>query len=394
MTFQSQSSRALSKALTIASKCIAPRNTLAILDNVLLTQGDNGKFYFTTATADSQLTIPAPLVLLDGKFTAPVALPVGGIVSYLSSLPECTINITINSNKTFTLDYCCGTENKEKTGKVVLPYFDGVDFPCMDNADSENITHISLPVSLFNRAIEQASIITDHNDLYPVLNSLCIDVAEDISQVFLVATEGRTLVKFTHSNDPKNGGSDFWRNGRPSKIIISNQYFRTLTAFSAFEEVSIESNGNHIRISSGDTVFVCKSLEGVYPNYNRVIPSDKKYLIYLDKKELVAAVKRASIFSNTNKCVKLIKDGNIVNVSTENIDAATSVDDQVFLAPSTQCEDGFTIGFNSDRFLSCLNAIENDAVCLRLISPTQPIVVTADEPSPIVLTLCAPMLLR
>ena len=88
MKLQAISSKELSAALGVSAKCMQKRNAMIILDYVLLSMRD-GRFMFTTSTTESQLTIPAPLTLTSGTFTAPVALPIGSILSFLGALPDC-----------------------------------------------------------------------------------------------------------------------------------------------------------------------------------------------------------------------------------------------------------------------------------------------------------------
>lgn len=392
MQLQSKSSRALSAVCQTAAKCTNSKNALAILDCILLTRREDGQFLFTTSTSDSQLTIPAPLSLIDGKYTEPLALPVSGIISYLATLPDCTVNITFNDNKTLTLDYCTGSDDKVKTGKVSLPYFDGKEFPIISGFTEEKSTHITLPSSLFMKAVKQAKIFSAQDELRPVLNSLCVDISDDLSQCMLVSTNGHTLIKFTHSNDPKNGGSNFYRSGHPCKINIHNSYFRSITAFAGCEDIDIEFDGNFIRISSGDSVFVCKAIEGGFPNYNSVIPKNNPSFICFDKKEMLSVIKRVSIFgSESSKLIKLQKDGLFVTLKAENVDFSTYAEDQVVLLDS-QCREDFVIGFNSLYFANIIGAINSDIVRMQMNEVTSPCIFTSDTPSPTVLTLCMPTL--
>lgn len=130
MKLQAQSSKALHTALCKAAKCIASKNSLTILDNVLLTCKGENNFYFISASSSSQLTIPAPLTLFEGTFEAPVALPIKTFISFLATLPDCTISMSFDkNNSSISLTYCTDSNGNTKEGKASIPFFDGTEFP-------------------------------------------------------------------------------------------------------------------------------------------------------------------------------------------------------------------------------------------------------------------------
>lgn len=356
---------------------------MSILDCVLLSQKGDA-LVFTTSTAEAQLTIPAPLVVVGGKFDKAVALPVGGITSFLSTLPDSVVTITLDENHTITMSYCIGSDDKVKEGLVSLSFQDGDIFPFLPSLKGDNITHIALPTDTLLNAIEQGHVFSAHDDIRHTLNTLCLDVSEDHSECYIVATDGRSLYKETYT-------ADFFRAGQPRKIMVPNQIFRVLSAFSGCNDINVESDGQTLRFTGGNIEFLCKEVEGNYPNYNAVIPRNNPYYITVDKREMVDAVKRVSIFGNGESgLIKLEKNGMFINVSSANIDYATSSQEQVFIS-DVQCEDGFTIGLNATIFINALKAIDADIIRIDLIDPTRPCVCTAADGIARVLTLCMPM---
>lgn len=370
------------------------KNSMAILDHVLLTQHADGRFFFTAATADSQLTIPAPFTVVEGKYTTPIAIIPQGIVSYLSSLPDCCIQMTINDLRTVDMHYVLGSDNSTKSGKVSFPCIDGSDFPLFLRNEDEHSTHIVLPAEVFAYATGTMASFTASDELRPVMNTILFDVAQDMSSCTLVASNGHKLAKYLHTNDPKTGGTDFFRGGNPDRIMVNKSYFKTLSVFADMQqEIDILAATHYIRFSAGDVEVLCKTLEGKYPNYNSVIPQSLPHFVCIDKKEIINVVKRVRIFgSGESQCIKVEKDGMFLNVSAQDIDLSTSATDQVLIADS-QCPDHFAIGFKADNLLECLNAISGDTVRMALISPDRPCVMTPNTASPNILTLLMPMLL-
>lgn len=394
MKLQAQSSKALHAALNKSAKCIGSKNTIAILDNVLLTRKGE-QFFLTSSTTEAQLTIPAPLTICNGTYDRDIVLPIKMLSALLGTLPDCVVTFDIPDNsQSFTVEYCTSSEDNVKPGKAQMCLFPGGDFPQMEQPKAEQSSVISLPMSLFNSVVDTADKFAIMDELRPQLSCLCIDVAEDRSEVVFVGTNGQKLVKMTHSNDPARGGSDFFRGGQPGNILIHRNYFRTISAFDGSEDITIENDGHTIRFTSGETELICKQVEGRYPNYNAVIPKNNPFYVVFDKKEMLDILRRVSLFSsNASNLVEVKKNGIFLTVSASDADFSVSGEDQVCIADA-QCDDNFRIGLKSTAFQTCINSIPSDTIRMQLLDPTRAVVIAANEPAPKVMTLCMPMILN
>ena len=393
MKLQAQSSKALHAALNKSAKCIGSKNTIAILDNVLLTRKGE-QFFLTSSTTEAQLTIPAPLTICNGTYDRDIVLPIKMLSALLGTLPDCVVTFDIpDDSQSFTVEYCTSSEDNVKPGKAQMCLFPGGDFPQMEQPKAEQSSVISLPMSLFHSVVDTADKFAIMDELRPQLSCLCIDVAEDRSEVVFVGTNGQTLVKMTHSNDPAKGGSDFFRGGKPGNMLIHRNYFRTISAFDGSEDITIENDGHTIRFTSGETELICKQVEGRYPNYNAVIPKNNPFYVVFDKKEMLDILRRVSLFSsNASNLVEIKKNGIFLTVSANDADFSVSGEDQVCIADA-QCDDNFRIGLKSTSFQTCINSIPSDTIRMQLLDASHAVVITADDPAPKVMTLCMPMVL-
>ena len=394
MKLQAQSSKALHAALNKSAKCIGSKNTIAILDNVLLTRKGE-QFFLTSSTTEAQLTIPAPLTICNGTYDRDIVLPIKMLSALLGTLPDCVVTFDIpDDSQSFTVEYCTSSEDNVKPGKAQMCLFPGGDFPQMEQPNAEQSSVISLPMSMFHSVVDTADKFAVNDELRPQLSCLCIDVAEDRSEVVFVGTNGQKLVKMTHSNDPAKGGSDFFRGGQPGNILIHRNYFRTLSAFDDSEDITIENDGHTIRFVSGDMELICKQVEGRYPNYNAVIPKNNPFYVVFDKKEMLDILRRVSLFSsNASNLVEIQKNGMFLTVSANDADFSVSGEDQVCIADA-QCDDNFRIGLKSTAFQTCINSIPSDTIRMQLLDASHAVVITADDPAPKVMTLCMPMILN
>lgn len=397
MKIQAQSSLLLRQALQKAAKCIDSKTTIAILTNVLLTQRkEDGKFFFVSATTDSELTIPAPLSIVEGSFKEDAVLPITSLLSLLSTLPaDCVVTMDLSQDKerSMNIEYCTQNGDNVKKGNVSLIYFSAESFPRVAQPDDASI-HISLPMATFSNVLSHAGKFVSDSELRPVMKCLCIDVAEDRSEVTFVASNGHTLIKLIHTNNPETGGSDFFREGTPGKILVYSVFFKTLSVFDDCEDIDIEANENMVRFISGDITFVCKKAAGQYPNYNSVIPKNNPYTVVVDKRELASVVKRVALFaSESSNLIVLKKDGMFLDIAAQDIDFSMSATDQVLINDST-CPEGHRIGFKASSLLDTLAPIPSDTVCLHLGDPSRAATITANESSPLALTLLMPMIMN
>ena len=397
MKIQAQSSLLLRQALQKAAKCIDSKTAIAILSNVLLTQRkDDGKFFFVSATTDSELSIPAPLTIVEGSFKEDVVLPITSLLSLLSTLPaDCVVTMDLSQDKDHCLniEYCTQNGENVKKGNVSLVYFSAEAFPRAAQPDNASI-HISLPMATFSNVLSHAGKFVSDSDLRPVMRCLCIDVAEDRSEVIFVASNGHVLIKLIHTNNPDTGGSNFFRSGTPGKILVYSSFFKTFSAFDGEEVIDIEANESMVRFTAGDITFVCKKADGQYPNYNSVIPRNNPYVVTVDKRELANVVKRVALFSSeSSNLIVLKKDGMFLDISAQDLDFNMSANDQVLITEGT-CPEGHSIGFKASSLLDVLTPIPSDTVTLHLSDPSRAVVVTANESSPRALTLLMPMILN
>lgn len=397
MKIQAQSSLLLRQALQKAAKCIDSKTAIAILSNVLLTQRkDDGKFFFVSATTDSELIIPAPLTIVEGSFKEDVVLPITSLLSLLSTLPaDCVVTMDLSQDKdrSMNIEYCTQNGENVKKGNVSLVYFSADAFPRAAQPDNASL-HISLPMATFSNVLSHAGKFVSDSDLRPVMRCLCIDVAEDRSEVIFVASNGHVLIKLIHTNNPDTGGSNFFRSGTPGKILVYSCFFKTLSVFDGCEDIDIEANESMVRFTAGDITFVCKKAEGQYPNYNSVIPRNNPYKITVDKRELANVVKRVALFSSeSSNLIVLKKDGMFLDISAQDLDFNMSANDQVLITEGT-CPEGHSIGFKASSLLDVLAPIPSDTVTLHLSDPSHAGVVTANESSPRALTLLMPMILN
>ena len=395
MKLQARSALMLKEALHRAGKCINNKCSMAIMENVLLKKEGND-FFFVSGNQDAILKQPAPFEIVEGDYNKEVVLPLKQLQALIATLPsDCVLTFDVGEGESHPLaiEYCITVDGKVKKGQVSLSYQMGEDYPPFATL-SANPTHISLPGIVFKNAVENAVKFVAHDELRPVMNCLCIDIAEDLSQVVIVASDGHKLIKTIHTNNPDTGGSNFYRSGSPMRILINSTFFSALQVFFDCEDVEIEADEKFIRVSSGDMKMLMRGVDGKYPNYNSVIPRDNPYVLVVNKKEILEVLRRVALFcSESSKLISLHPDGMFLDMKGEDIDFSQSAEDQVLLLDNN-APDNFRIGFSYVSLMGAIAAIPGDTVKLNLSDPSHAGVVTENSANSLNLTLVMPMLLN
>ena len=114
---------------------------------------------------------------------------------------------------------------------------------------------------------------------------------------------------------------------------------------------------------------VCRLVEGNYPSYNSVIPTNNPNKFTIDRIEFLNTLKRVSVFSNqASNLVKLQLNGNQLTVSAQDIDFSISAYERL----NCQYEgEDMEIGFKSTFLMEILSNLSTRDIVMELSDPTR-----------------------
>ena len=123
-------------------------------------------------------------------------------------------------------------------------------------------------------------------------------------------------------------------------------------------KISLVDNQASFAFSS--VTLTTKLIDGTFPDYNRVIPSEpNKHLA--DTKVLKPALQRVSILANEKfKGVRIDIDNNRITISSENPEQEQAVEDLDIDNTDTK----LSIGFNVSYLIDAVNACSGELVAL------------------------------
>ena len=142
------------------------------------------------------------------------------------------------------------------------------------------------------------------------------------------------------------------------------------------EAITIEISNTEIRITWGNITLSSKLVEGKFPDYNRVIPTNNNNTFTVKREALLSALKRTAILANAKlRGVKWNLTANSLTVQSTNSDQEEAKDVLDIQYDGLDIE----IGFNLLYLQDVLNNLRSEDVQFALHSNTGAMLVTMPD---------------
>ena len=360
----------LFKSLSHVQSIVEKKNTLPILSNILIEARDNSLILSAT---DMDISINDKIncnILEPGSTT----ISAHTFYDIIRKLPDSSeIELILNDGKIMSL-----RSGKSKFSLGCLPK---EDFPIIEIGDLENEFKIDSKILL--KLINKTRFAISNEETRYFLNGIYFHKKKKDSGGLLsiVATDGHRLAKFDFNF--KEDENEIPGVIIPKKTI--NELYKLLLTFDG--NVRINLNSNKIVFFIGELVLISKLIDGIFPDYRKVIPDNNHNVLKIDRLALSLAIDRVSTIINEKSPVikfKLFK--NIVNMSSVNSENGTATEDIV----ADYIGDEIEIGFNSKYILEMINNLEDDHVTLNFKDSSSP-VTAIEESNPDLIYVLMPM---
>lgn len=370
------SSTELLNHLQAISRVISNKNTLPILDNFLFQL--NEKELKITAS-DLETTLITTIHLENVTDGGNIAIPARILTDTLKEFPDQPLTFDIN-NDTFSI--VITTEN----GKYNVVGQNGEDFPQLPSLKKDQKTSVQLPADVLLNGIVKTLFATADDELRPVMNGIFIELYSD--NMTFVASDAHKLVRYKRMDVKSENESSFILPKKPASLLKS-------ILPKEQKQVLIEFDDKNAFFTLSEYKLVSRLVEGNYPSYNSVIPTNNPNKLTIDRLELYNALKRVALFSNqASNLVKLDLKGNQLNVSAQDIDFSISANERL----NCQYEgDDMEIGFKSSFLIEILSNLSSTDVVVELSDPSRAGILLPAEKENIdedVLMLIMPMMIN
>ena len=337
----------LLKILQIVQSAISSKTTLPILSNILL-EAHKNSIKMTATDLDIGISSAIPL---KPEMEGAITLPAKKFFDIVKELPKDNeINIFTKKNNMITI------ECDKAVFKIIgLPKD---EFP--QTPDFKNKETIELPQEFLKNMISMTVFAVSNDETRYVLNGLLMIIKS--KTIKFVSTDGRRLA-VVEKKLPKETLLE-------KKVIIPTKTVQELCKILKDDGVvRVLFDENQILFDTDETVIISRLIEGEYPNYEQVIPKEVDEKVSVGKDTLLAATKRASLFTHQDSlAIKLDVSKNRMVIS-KNTPYMGEMKEELGVSYAGK---EISVGFNPHYIIEVLKNIEDEEVGLELVDSEKP----------------------
>lgn len=346
------SKQAFIDALSQVQHVVTNRTTLPILSNVLIV-AKGGELSLTTTDLDVGVRgVVEAEVEKEGSTT----LPVKRLASIVRELPAETVEVSVDGKNHASI----------KSGPSFFKIIGlGEDeFPPLPTFDDAKQFKISQEILL--DALKKTAYAISSDETRYVLNGIFASFKE--GKMSLVATDGRRLAMVENDLEfPASNECD---------VIIPAKAVHELQRLLGTEgDVVMSLTDSQVAFEIGGSLLVSKLIEGNYPNYRQVIPSNTTERVQVSREAFLETVRRVSILAtDKSNSVKLAFGVNSVDVMANSQDVGEATERIEVNYDGKE----FAIAFNPEFLMAPLKNLNTDDVYIDLIDEMSPGVIRID----------------
>lgn len=344
----------LTKSLNLTSKIIPLKPSLPVLGNLLL-ETEKGRLKISSTNLEMGIIYKiGAKIEEEGSITIPAKL----FTEYINSLPEEKVEIKI---KDLDVEINCGNYNAKIKGLAAS------EFPLIPIIKEEPIIKINPKLFYNNLLYVMFSVSLDESR--PILGGVFLDIFKD--KIKLVSTDSYRLSEKVI--EKKTEVKENINLVVPQRTI--QELLRVLSE--SEEELQISVTEDQILFKTGEIELVSRLIEGKFPAYEQIIPSEWQTKIEAETEKFISAIKTVFLFSKEtagNIKLEALKSNKLIIKST-----VTQVGEAQSIVDSKIEGEEIEIAFNAKYLLDVLSTIKSKKVYLEMNGKLNPGVIKPAE---------------
>jgi len=247
---------------------------------------------------------------------------------------------------------------KQNKSKFKLPTFNSSNFPSFPLIEDK--PQITLDSINLIKGLKKISSAIDNNNPKFELNGALLNIKRDSTE--FIGTDTRRLAI---ASIPSLNQKEF------SIIIPKKAILEIQKLF--INQINIYYDETNLIIKNDSYYFFSRLINGNYPDYERIIPSESKLTITLPKKDMLDAIKLITTISQE---IKISFSSNKIvfnSLTADNIEAKTEI-----LLPTGIAEE-FELNVNSRYLLDFITQVEDNTFQILLNESTLPFILQDKE---------------
>jgi len=297
----------LQRGLARIQSIVEKRNTMPILANVLLNVTDSKEA--------GQLELSATDLEVGIHSTHPCETSQAGsatasakkLFEIVRELPDEPIHIELSSNAYLTIR-CARAE-------FTLAGTTADEYPTLPGFTSGQM--IAVQAGVLSEMIERTMYAASIDETRYNLNGVYLEQQKETEKLRMVATDGHRL-----SYVDRALGIDL--KGLANGVIIPRKglaELKRLVDEDDANEIELGFEGNSGLARKGDVTLIMRLIEGEFPNYRQVIPTDTVHQVTLEVEPLIHALRRVALLSaERSRAIKFELGDGCLALSSNNPD--------------------------------------------------------------------------
>ncbi len=337
--------------LQAVQSVVGARTTLPILSNVLI-RAEKDRVEFTATDLDVTVSCSVEAKV---KKTGATTVPVKRLFGITRELNGSEIEMEVEEKNICSVR--CGSSFYKING------LSADEFPPMPKFKDDK--KVSIPQETVKDMLRKTSFAISSDESRYVLNGIFVSLKDH--KMTLVATDGRRLALVDEEVDISEKSS--------GEFIVPAKAVGELNRLLLEKgDVEIKYGENQASFALKDdkgfsVLLITKLIEGNYPNYRQVIPSETKERVSLVREEFLQALRRAEIMtSDKANSVKLAFGKNNLAITANSPEVGEARES---LAVNYKGKE-MAIAFNPRYLIDPLAALTEDEVIFEMIDELSP----------------------
>ena len=344
---------ALQRGLTTVGRAVATRSTLPQTSHIYLATAE-GRLKLAATNLEIAITCWVPAqVQEEGAITIPARL----LSEFVASLPPAEISLAVAARSRQAHIVCARNE-------ATITGMDAEDFPPIPTV-SEGETIKLVPEAL-REAIEHVVFAAATDDSRPVLTGVQLRIEE--GKLTLAAADGFRLA--VYHLDIAAAPAETIEIIVPARALL--ELSRLLPEQQEPVELTLNPSRSQVLFRLSDIELNAQLIQGTFPSYNQLIPSEYQTRTVLNTAEFLREVKTAAVFARDGSGIirLVVSDGARGRIAVS-ARAEEQGDHQGEMDVEIEGEDA-RIAFNSRYLQDVLQVLGSGRVALETTGPSNP----------------------
>jgi len=332
-------------------KAVSSKTTLPILSCIRL-EAKGNLLYFSATDLEIGIECHVPVEVIEEGIAI---VPARYFSEIVRKLPESPIKMILENENMLTIAY--------DDSHLMLKTFSDSDFPSIPEVKGDE--EITIKSTVFKQMIKQTVFSAGTDEIRPVFSGVLFE--GEGNTLRMIATDTHRLA--LRQEKILNTIELIKPFIIPAKILL--ELARLI--HDGEENCLISVTKNLACFKTDNIRIITRLLEGQFPNYRQVIPTNYTAKLKVNNKRFADAVERISLFTilqDTSNTISIAIDNNVLIISSQS-EIGQGFEQIVVETEGEQLK----IAFNARYLLDVLKVIEEETVMIDFTGPLSPCIV-------------------